>query len=123
MSIALKASIVPVVTGYPRYTSQVHTQFRHIINSMNRDIGVTVETSNALFTQVVIIYVDLVGAMTDVIICFYQFSYRQAFRYSKPSLTTYDAIMAMRSVALTQYLDNWNISVKIVNLLGILQSN
>jgi len=37
--------------GYPRYTSQVHTQFRHIINSMNRDIGVTVETSNALFTQ------------------------------------------------------------------------
>ena len=67
MSIALKASIVPVVTGYPRYTSQVHTQFRHIINSMNRDIGVTVETSNALFTQVGIIYVDLVGAMTDVI--------------------------------------------------------
>ena len=110
MSIALKASIVTVVTGYPRYTSQVHTQFRHIINSMNRDIGVTVETSNALFTQVVIIYVDLVGAMTDVIICFYQFSYRQAFRYSKPSLTTYGAIMAMRSVALTQYPDNWNIS-------------
>ena len=102
MSIALKASIVTVVTGYPRYTSQVHTQFRHIINSMNRDIGVTVETSNALFTQVGIIYVDLVGAMTDVI-CFYQFSHRQAFQYSKPSLTTYGAIMAMRSVALTQY--------------------
>ena len=81
MSIALKASIVPVVTGYPRYTSQVHTQFRHIINSMNRDIGVTVETSNALFTQVVIIYVDLVGAMTDVIIIFPQtgFPIQQAF--------------------------------------------
>ena len=60
MTIALKAFIIPVVTGYPRYTSQVHTQFRHIINSMNRDIGVTVETSNALFTQVGIIYVDLV---------------------------------------------------------------
>jgi len=37
--------------GYPRYTSQVHAQFQQIINSMNRDIGVTVETSNALFTQ------------------------------------------------------------------------
>merc|ERR1712172_432607 len=37
--------------GYPRYTSQVHSQFQHIINSMKRDIGVTVETSNVLFTQ------------------------------------------------------------------------
>ena len=39
-------------SGYPRYTSQVHAQFQQIINSMNQDIGVTVETSNALFTQV-----------------------------------------------------------------------
>jgi len=38
--------------GYPRYTAQVHAQFQQIRNSMNRDIGVTVSTSNALFTQV-----------------------------------------------------------------------
>jgi len=38
--------------GYPRYTAQVHAQFQQIINSMNQDIGVTVSTSNALFTQV-----------------------------------------------------------------------
>jgi len=38
--------------GYPRYTSDVHTQFQNIINSMNRDIGVTVATSNAMFHQV-----------------------------------------------------------------------
>eukprot|EP00091_Calanus_sinicus_P023914 TRINITY_DN8321_c0_g1_i4.p1 TRINITY_DN8321_c0_g1~~TRINITY_DN8321_c0_g1_i4.p1 ORF type:complete len:474 (-),score=124.60 TRINITY_DN8321_c0_g1_i4:74-1495(-) len=38
--------------GYPRYTAQVHAQFQSIINSMNTDIGVTVSTSNALFTQV-----------------------------------------------------------------------
>lgn len=38
--------------GYPRYTATVHTQFQNIINSMNRDIGVTVATSNALFNQV-----------------------------------------------------------------------
>lgn len=38
--------------GYPRYTSDVHIQFQNIINSMNRDIGVTVATSNALFHQV-----------------------------------------------------------------------
>ena len=37
---------------YPRYTSQVHRQFREIMVSMNRDIGVTVATMNALFTQV-----------------------------------------------------------------------
>ena len=40
------------MTGYPRYTAQVHAQFQTIINSMNNDIGVTVSTSNALFTQV-----------------------------------------------------------------------
>jgi len=38
--------------GYPRYTAQVHAQFQQIIDSMNKDIGVTVATSNALFTQV-----------------------------------------------------------------------
>jgi len=38
--------------GYPRYTAQVHQQFQQIIDSMNHDIGVTVSTSNALFTQV-----------------------------------------------------------------------
>jgi len=38
--------------GYPRYTSQVHEQFKQVIESMNRDIGVTVAISNALFTQV-----------------------------------------------------------------------
>lgn len=38
--------------GYPRYTADVHAQFQNIINSMNRDIGVTVATSNALFNQV-----------------------------------------------------------------------
>jgi len=38
--------------GYPRYTSQVHQQFQQVIKSMNEDIGVTVATSNALFTQV-----------------------------------------------------------------------
>lgn len=38
--------------GYPRYTAQVHAQFQQIIDSMNNDIGVTVSTSNALFTQV-----------------------------------------------------------------------
>jgi len=38
--------------GYPRYSAQVHGQFKHIINSMNTDLGVTVATSNALFTQV-----------------------------------------------------------------------
>jgi len=38
--------------GYPRYTADVHTQFQNIIKSMNRDIGVTVATSNALFNQV-----------------------------------------------------------------------
>eukprot|EP00092_Neocalanus_flemingeri_P064060 GFUD01077632.1.p1 GENE.GFUD01077632.1~~GFUD01077632.1.p1 ORF type:complete len:532 (-),score=119.38 GFUD01077632.1:340-1935(-) len=38
--------------GYPRYTADVHAQFQSIINSMNRDIGVTVATSNALFKQV-----------------------------------------------------------------------
>lgn len=46
-----KAEILQAL-GYPRYTSQVHSQFQHIIDSMNRDIGVTVATSNALFTQV-----------------------------------------------------------------------
>merc|ERR550519_2040845 len=45
-----KAEVLQAL-GYPRYTSQVHAQFQQIINSMNRDIGVTVETSNALFTQ------------------------------------------------------------------------
>ena len=30
----------------------VHAQFQNIIKSMNRDIGVTVMTSNALFQQV-----------------------------------------------------------------------
>jgi len=38
--------------GYPRYSAQVHAQFQQIIDSMNKDIGVTVSTSNALFTQV-----------------------------------------------------------------------
>jgi len=38
--------------GYPRYTNAVHAQFQNIINSMNRDIGVTVATSNAFFHQV-----------------------------------------------------------------------
>ena len=37
--------------GYPRYTSDVHQQFQNIIKSMNRDIGVTVATSNSLFHQ------------------------------------------------------------------------
>ena len=52
-------------SGYPRYTSQVHAQFQQIINSMNRDIGVTVETSNALFTQVLIIEVIVVDGDRD----------------------------------------------------------
>jgi len=38
--------------GYPRYTSDVHAQFNAIIQSMNKDIGVTVATSNSLFHQV-----------------------------------------------------------------------
>jgi len=38
--------------GYPRYTAQVHAQFENVIQSMNTDIGVTVASSNALFTQV-----------------------------------------------------------------------
>merc|ERR1719244_1936951 len=38
--------------AYPRYTTDVHAQFQNIIKSMNRDIGVTVMTSNALFQQV-----------------------------------------------------------------------
>jgi len=38
--------------GYPRYTAQVHAQFQQILSSMNTDIGVTVSSSNALFTQV-----------------------------------------------------------------------
>jgi len=38
--------------GYPRYTADVHAQFKSIIQSMNKDIGVTVATSNALFHQV-----------------------------------------------------------------------
>eukprot|EP00092_Neocalanus_flemingeri_P102983 GFUD01131729.1.p1 GENE.GFUD01131729.1~~GFUD01131729.1.p1 ORF type:complete len:527 (+),score=142.23 GFUD01131729.1:57-1637(+) len=38
--------------GYPRYSAQVHAEFQQIIKSMNNDIGVTVATSNALFTQV-----------------------------------------------------------------------
>jgi len=46
-----KAEIIQAL-GYPRYTSQVHTQFQQIIKSMNKDIGVQVVTSNALFTQV-----------------------------------------------------------------------
>jgi len=46
-----KAEILSAL-GYPRYTSQVHTQFQHILKSMNNDIGVKVVTSNALFTQV-----------------------------------------------------------------------
>jgi len=37
--------------GYPRYTADVHSQFKNIIKSMNRDIGVTVATSNSLFHQ------------------------------------------------------------------------
>ena len=38
--------------GYPRYTGLVHSQFQQIIKSMNEDIGVTISTSNALFSQV-----------------------------------------------------------------------
>jgi len=38
--------------GYPRYTADVHAQFSQIIQSMNKDIGVQVATSNALFHQV-----------------------------------------------------------------------
>ena len=39
------------ILGYPRYTSDVHAQFNAIIQSMNKDIGVTVATSNSLFHQ------------------------------------------------------------------------
>ena len=38
--------------GYPRYTGLVHSQFQQIIKSINEDIGVTISTSNALFSQV-----------------------------------------------------------------------
>ena len=40
------------MSGYPRYTADVHAQFSKIIQSMNKDIGVQVATSNALFHQV-----------------------------------------------------------------------
>jgi len=38
--------------GYPRYTGLVHSQFQEIIRSMNEDIGVQVNTLNAIFSQV-----------------------------------------------------------------------
>ena len=41
-----------MMSGYPRYTADVHAQFSKIIQSMNKDIGVQVATSNALFHQV-----------------------------------------------------------------------
>lgn len=37
--------------GYPRYTGLVHSQFAKILESMDKDIGVTVITSNAIFVQ------------------------------------------------------------------------
>ena len=40
------------LSGYPRYTADVHAQFAKILQSMNEDIGVKVATSNALFHQV-----------------------------------------------------------------------
>ena len=43
--------IINYISGYPRYTADVHNQFKNIIKSMNRDIGVTVATSNSLFHQ------------------------------------------------------------------------
>ena len=47
--------------GYPRYTSDVHQQFQNIIKSMNRDIGVTVATSNSLFHQENMTDIDISG--------------------------------------------------------------
>ena len=44
--------IIVMMAGYPRYTADVHAQFSQIIQSMNKDIGVQVATSNALFHQV-----------------------------------------------------------------------
>ena len=44
--------ILRVMLGYPRYTADVHAQFSKIIQSMNKDIGVQVAASNALFHQV-----------------------------------------------------------------------
>ena len=44
--------IMMIMSGYPRYTADVHAQFSQIIQSMNKDIGVQVATSNALFHQV-----------------------------------------------------------------------
>jgi len=38
--------------GYPRYTGVVHSQFQQIIKSMKNEIGVTLSSSNAIFTQV-----------------------------------------------------------------------
>lgn len=37
--------------GYPRYTGQVHHQFREVLQSMDQDIGVTVAASHAIFYQ------------------------------------------------------------------------
>ena len=39
-------------SGYPRYTADVHAQFKRIISSMNNDIGVKVATMNSFFHQV-----------------------------------------------------------------------
>ena len=44
--------VMMLLSGYPRYTADVHAQFSQIIQSMNKDIGVQVATSNALFHQV-----------------------------------------------------------------------
>ena len=40
------------ISGYPRYTADVHAQFKRIISSMNNDIGVKVATMNSFFHQV-----------------------------------------------------------------------
>ena len=44
--------VIMMMSGYPRYMADVHAQFSKIIQSMNKDIGVQVATSNALFHQV-----------------------------------------------------------------------